>query len=76
MVTATAGEVELTIQDVTEEDAVLIAADLRHLGARALVRGTVTCPACGLRVPEQEYCVNCRARLRPASAGRDEADQA
>lgn len=63
LVCALAGDVELTIQDVSEEDAVLIAAELRELGARALVRGTLACPGCGRRVPAQEHCVHCRARL-------------
>ena len=64
MVLATTGNVEVTVKDVTEEDAVLIAAELRELGARAVIRGSVTCHKCGVRVPEQQYCTHCRARLR------------
>ncbi len=63
MITARAGEVELTIKDITEEDAVLIAAELRDLGARAVIRGSRICPACGRRVPAQRYCTACRTRL-------------
>jgi hypothetical protein len=63
MVTAVAGDVELTVSDVSEEDAVLIAGELKALGIRALVSGSVICRACGRRVPAQRYCVQCRARL-------------
>jgi hypothetical protein len=63
MVTAVAGDVELTVSDVSEEDAVLIAGELKAMGVKALVSGSVICPACGKRVPEQRYCVQCRARL-------------
>ncbi|HEX7022674.1 MAG TPA: hypothetical protein VF171_07440 [Trueperaceae bacterium] len=63
MVTALAGDIELTISDITEEDAILIAAELTDMGARALLRGSVICDSCGLRVPAQDYCTNCRAKL-------------
>lgn len=63
LVSALAGDVELTIQDVSEEDAILIAGELRELGARALVRGSLRCSSCGRRVPAQERCVRCRAPL-------------
>lgn len=63
VVAARAGDVELSIRDVTEEDAVLIAAELRALGARAVIRGSRTCPTCGNTVPEQAYCAVCRTAL-------------
>lgn len=64
MVTARAGEIELTVKDVSEEDAVLIAGELSDRGVRALVRGSRHCPGCGERVPDQDYCVRCRSKLR------------
>lgn len=63
MVTARAGEVELTIKDISEEDAVLIASELRSLGARAVVSGSLLCPSCGQRVPDSAYCIRCRTKL-------------
>ncbi len=63
LVDARAGEVELVVSDVTEEDAILIAGELREAGVRALVRRTLICPGCGARVPEQAHCTSCRARL-------------
>jgi hypothetical protein len=65
MVIARAGEVELTVKDVTEEDAILIAGELNERGVRALVRGSLQCPKCGERVPDQAFCVSCRSRLAP-----------
>lgn len=65
LVDACAGDVELTIQDVSEEDAVLIAGELSALGVRAVVRGSRHCPHCGQRVPDQDSCVRCRRPLRP-----------
>jgi hypothetical protein len=65
MVTARAGEVELTVKDVSEEDAILIAGELADRGVRALVSGSLLCPSCGQRVPDQSYCVRCRAPLKP-----------
>ncbi|MEX2542459.1 MAG: hypothetical protein WD314_11650 [Trueperaceae bacterium] len=63
MVTARAGEVELTVKDVTEEDAILIAGELAQRGVRAVVSGSLVCPSCSERVPDQGYCVRCRAPL-------------
>ncbi len=63
MVTALSDDIELTVSDVSEEDAVLIAADLKAQGVHALIRATARCPTCRARVPVQDYCVNCRARL-------------
>jgi hypothetical protein len=63
LVSARAGDVELTIKDVSEEDAVLIAAEIRLLGARATIFASITCPSCGLRVPQQRYCSACRKAL-------------
>ena len=68
LVDACAGDVELTISDVTEEDAVLIAGELAELGVRAVVRGSRLCPHCGARVPDQASCVRCR---RPLGATPD-----
>ncbi len=64
MVCAQAGDIELTVQDISEEDAILIASELKALGAHAIVSGSLLCPRCGERVPAQSYCTNCRARLR------------
>ena len=63
MVTALSGEIEFTVSDITEEDAVLIAGELKDMGIRALVRGTQACPRCGKRVPAQDHCVHCRSKL-------------
>lgn len=63
MVSAFADDLELSVTDVSEEDAVLIAAELKTMGVRAVIRHSFVCPHCGLRVPEQDYCVNCRKRL-------------
>jgi len=68
LVDAFAGDVELTVSDVTEEDAVLIAGELTALGVRAVVRGSRLCPHCGARVPDQASCVRCR---RPLDANAD-----
>lgn len=65
VVTAVSGDVEMTVANVSEEDAILIAAELEGQGIRALMRGTLICPACGERVPEQAHCTNCRSRLKP-----------
>lgn len=63
MVTAVSGDIEFTVSDVSEEDAVLIAGELKDMGIRALVRGTLSCPHCGKRVPAQDYCIRCRGKL-------------
>jgi hypothetical protein len=63
LVHAEVGEVELTVRDVSEEDAVLIAGELATLGARTSLRALITCPSCGQRVPDQAYCVSCRTAL-------------
>lgn len=63
LVHAEADDVELTLRDVSEEDAILVASELRSLGARAVLRAQVSCPSCGGRVPAQTYCVRCRGRL-------------
>jgi rRNA maturation endonuclease Nob1 len=63
MVSAYADDLELSVTDVSEEDAVLIAAELRAMGVRAVIRHSFVCPHCGLRVPKQDFCVNCRKRL-------------
>ncbi|MEJ2291807.1 MAG: hypothetical protein P8Y13_04710 [Deinococcales bacterium] len=63
LVDACAGDIELTIQDVTEEDAVLIAGELGSLGVHAVIRGSRLCPHCGARVPDQASCVRCRRPL-------------
>lgn len=65
VVDAVAGDLELTLKDLSEEDAVLVASELRELGARVVLRGTVVCGSCGQRVPDQDHCVACRARLEP-----------
>lgn len=63
MVLAQAKDVELNISDVSEEDAILIASELSELGVKALIRASVICPRCQQRVPQQDYCTSCRARL-------------
>lgn len=63
LVVALADDIEFTISGVTEEDAVLIASELRDLGVRALIRATTICSVCGERVPQQAHCVKCRAKL-------------
>lgn len=65
IVTATSGNVEVTIKDISEEDAALIAGELSELGAHVVVLGSQTCPDCGHRVPAQRYCTHCRSRLSP-----------
>ncbi|MEX2534881.1 MAG: hypothetical protein WD273_04695 [Trueperaceae bacterium] len=65
MVTARAGDVELSVKDISEEDAVLITGELNARGVRASVHGSVVCSECGERVPAQSFCVRCRARLAP-----------
>ena len=66
MVSALADDVELTVADVSEEDAILIASELEAMGVKAVVRGSVVCPNCGERVPKQVYCVQCRVKLEGA----------
>ena len=66
MVSALAGDVELVVKDICEEDAILIAAELNELGAKANISATLHCQDCGERVPAQTYCVNCRAKLSDA----------
>lgn len=63
MVSAIEGEIELSISDISEEDAVLIASELHSLGVKTVVRGSFICPTCGKRVPKQDYCTHCRAKL-------------
>ena len=63
VVSALADDIELTISDVSEEDAVLIASELADMGVRSVVRGSVVCPKCQARVPKQAYCVQCREKL-------------
>lgn len=67
MVTALAEDVELTVYDVSEEDAVLIGSELKEMGVKALIRNSVICVTCGERVPEQAFCTHCRARLEHQS---------
>lgn len=67
LVDACAGDVEFTVSDVTEEDAVLIAGELGELGVHAVVRGSRVCPHCGARVPDQTSCIRCRQPLDAAA---------
>ncbi len=71
MVSALAGEVEFTVKDISEEDAILIAADLQDMGIRAEMHASLICPACLQRVPKQDYCVQCRAKLPNAARPND-----
>ncbi len=63
IVTALSGDIELSVKDIAEEDAILIASELSDLGIRATVQGSSLCPSCGNRVPKQAYCMHCRAPL-------------
>lgn len=56
---AAADEVELTLRDVSEEDAVLIASELRSLGATARLVALADCPGCGHRGPAESPCPDC-----------------
>jgi len=67
LVDACAGDIELTVSDVSEEDAVLIASDLGALGVRAVVRASRVCPHCGAHVPDQASCIRCRRPLDAAA---------
>ena len=55
--------VEAKISGISEEDAVLVAAELRARGARALMRLLIRCPSCLNLVPESVRCAHCRAPL-------------
>ena len=80
MVTARAGEVELTVKDISEEDAILISSELTDRGVRAFISSSRLCPECNRRVPDQAYCTNCRAPLNgrasefPVGRPTDEAE--
>ncbi len=63
MVVAFADDLELSVTDVSEEDAVLIAAELKEMGVRAVIRNSLICPNCKQCVAEQDYCTNCRNKL-------------
>ena len=63
LVSARAGDIEVTVKDIAEEDAVLIAGELQAYGVRTVIRGSLACPHCGRRVPAQRYCARCRQRL-------------
>lgn len=63
LVSARAGDIEVTIKDIAEEDAILIADELGSYGVRTVIRGSVACPHCSERVPAQRYCTHCRQRL-------------
>lgn len=67
LVSARAGDIEVTIKDIAEEDAILIAGELGSYGVRTVIRGSRTCPHCGERVPAQRYCTSCRERLPRAA---------
>ena len=58
-VRAVADEVELTLRDVSEEDAVLIASELRALGATVRLIALATCPRCDGRMPADAPCPAC-----------------
>lgn len=63
MIVAQAGDIELTVSNISEEDAILIASELRAGGVKVNVRDTVICPHCAKRVPKQAYCSHCRGKL-------------
>ena len=64
IVTALSGDIELSVKDISEEDAVLIAGELRDLGVKAVIQGSVICSNCEKRVPEQSCCIQCRTKLK------------
>lgn len=72
LVSARAGDIEVTVKDIAEEDAVLIAGELRSYGVHAVIRGSVACPHCGKRVPAQLFCTRCRNRLPTPPTSREE----
>jgi len=57
--------VEARISGISEEDAVLVAAELGERGARALIRRLARCRSCLNLVPESARCAHCRAPLDP-----------
>ncbi len=63
IVSAIADEVEMDIANVTEEDAIIIVADLNHMGINAVMRDSVICKHCEQRVPKQSFCISCRKKL-------------
>jgi hypothetical protein len=63
IIVAQAGDIELTVSNVAEEDAILIAAELRAGGVNVNVRNTLICPNCQQRVARQSYCTFCRSKL-------------
>jgi len=63
IVSAIADEIEMDIANVTEEDAILIVAELNELGINAVMRDSVICKNCQERVPKQSFCVSCRTKL-------------
>ena len=71
LVSARAGDIEVTIKDIAEEDAILIAGELGSYGVHTVIRASTTCPRCGKRVPMQRFCTHCRQRLRTASSDAD-----
>ena len=70
IVTAISGDIELSIKDISEEDAVLIAGELKDMGIKAIVSGSVICLNCKTRVPDQSYCVQCRTKLKDGESKR------
>ena len=63
MITALEGDIELTIKDISEEDAVLITSELKDMGIKVQMTPSIICPTCGNRVPVQDYCMSCRSKL-------------
>ena len=63
IISAFEGDLELSVTGVSVEDAVLIAAELKDMGVRAVIRNSVVCPSCEQRVAEQDFCTNCRSKL-------------
>ena len=63
IVSAIANDVEMDIANVTEEDAILIVSELKHMGINAVMRDSVICKHCNERVPKQSFCISCRKKL-------------
>lgn len=63
IVLARGKELEIAIKNVTEEDAILIASELKARGVHVSIHGTVRCPHCQQQVPRQSRCLVCRHKL-------------
>lgn len=63
IVSAVEDDIEMDIANVTEEDAILIVSELKHLGINAVMRDSIICMHCKERVPKQSFCISCRKKI-------------